>query len=37
MTTLEDLYYGDISLHERYVKRGTREDTLVRLFCRDEE
>ena len=37
MTTLEDLYYGNISPHERYVKRGTREDTLVRLICRDEE
>lgn len=37
MTILEDLYYGNISPHERYVKRGTREDTLVRLICRDEE
>ena len=26
MTTLEDLYYGNISPHERYIKRGTRVD-----------
>lgn len=37
MTTLENLYYGNISPHERYVKHGTRENTLVRLICRNEE
>ncbi len=29
MTTLEDLYYGNISPHEMYIKRGTRVDKLV--------
>ena len=37
MTTLEDLYYGNISPHERYIKRGTRVDKLVRLICKNEE
>ena len=33
MTTLEDLYYGNISPHERYIKRGTRVDKLGRLIA----
>ena len=37
MTTLEDLYYGNISPHERYIKRGTRVDKLVKLICRNED
>ena len=37
MTTLEDLYYGNISPHERYIKRGTRVDKLVKLICKNEE
>mgnify|MGYP004665941887 FL=1 len=37
MTTLEDLYYGNISPHERYIKRGTRVDRLVKLICKNEE
>ena len=37
MTTLEDLYYGNISPHERYIKRGTRVDKLVKLVCKNEE
>ena len=37
MTTLEDLYYGNISPHERYLKRGTRVDKLVKLICKNEE
>ena len=36
-TTLEDLYYGNISPHERYIKRGTRVDKLVKLICKNEE
>ena len=36
MTTLEDLYYGNISPHERYIKRGTRVDKLVKLICKNE-
>ena len=37
MTTLEDLYYGNISPHERYIKQGTRVDQLVKLICKNEE
>ena len=37
LTTLEDLYYGNISPHERYIKRGTRVDKLVKLICKNEE
>ena len=37
MTTLEDLYYGNISPHERYIKRGTRMDKLVKLICRNKD
>lgn len=37
MTTLEDLYYGNISPHERYTKRGSRADQIVKLICKNEE
>ena len=37
MTTLEDLYYGNISPHERYIKKGTRVDKLVKLICKNED
>ncbi len=37
MTTLEDLYYGNISPHERYIKRGTRIDKLVKLIFKNED
>lgn len=37
MTTLEDLYYGNISPHKRYIKRGTKVDRLVKLICKNEE
>ena len=37
MTTLEDLYYGNISPHERYIERGTRVDKLVKLICKNED
>lgn len=37
MTTLEDLYYGNISPHESHIKRGTRLDKLVKLICKNEE
>ena len=37
MTTLEDLYYGNISPHERYIKRGTRIDKLIKLICKNED
>lgn len=37
MTTLEDLYYGNISPHGRYIMRGSRVDQLVKLICKNEE
>ena len=37
MTTPEDLYYDNISPHERYIKRGTWVDKLVKLICRNED
>lgn len=37
MTTLEDLYYGNISPHERYIKHSSRADQLVKLICKNEE
>lgn len=37
MTTLEDLYHGNIGPHERYIKRGTRMDKAVKLLCKNED
>ena len=37
MTTLEDLYYGNISPCEHDMKRGSRMDKLVKLICKNEE
>ena len=37
MTTFEDLYYGNISPHERYMKRGSRIDNIVKLICKNED
>jgi hypothetical protein len=37
MKILEDLYYGNISPHERYIKQGTRVDKLVKLICKNED
>lgn len=37
MTTLEDLYYGNISPHEKYIKCGTKVDKLVKRICENEE
>ena len=37
MTTLENLYLGNISPHERYIKQGTRVDKLVKLICKNED
>ena len=37
MTTLEDLYYGNITPWERDMKRGSRMDKLVKLICKNEE
>ena len=37
MTTLEDLYYGNIQPSERYIKRGTKVDQIVKLICKNED
>ena len=37
MTTLEDLYYGNIHPYERYIKKGTNQERLVKLICQNEE
>lgn len=35
MAALEDLYYGNIGPHKRYIKRGMRVDKLVKLICKN--
>lgn len=37
MTTLENLYLGNISPHERYIQKGTPVDKLVKLICKHED
>lgn len=37
MTTLEDLYYGNINPHEMYINRGSQVDRLVKLICKNED
>ena len=37
MTTLEDLYYGNINPYERYINPGSRVEKLVNLICKNEE
>ncbi len=37
MTTLDDLYYGNIHPCERDVVRGSPTDKLLRLLCKNEE
>ena len=36
MTTIEDLYYGNIVPCERGFKRGSRTDELLKLISRNE-
>lgn len=36
MTTLEDLYYGNIHPYERDMKKTGRESTLLRLVVKNE-
>lgn len=36
MTTLEDLYYGNIYPYERDIKKTGRESTLLRLVVKNE-
>ena len=37
MTTLEDLYYGNISPNDKAIKRGSRMDRTVKLLCKNED
>lgn len=37
MTTLEDLYFGNINPNERETKRGSPIDRLVKLMCKNED
>lgn len=37
MTTLENLYFGNIVPHERFLKDGTRVDELVKLIEKNED
>lgn len=37
MNILENLYYGNINPHERYIKQGSKVDKLVKLICKNEE
>lgn len=37
MTTLENLYYGNITPNDRSIKRGGRFDNLLKLSSRNEE
>lgn len=37
MTTLENLYFGNINPHERFIKDGTRVDKLVKALSKNED
>lgn len=37
MSTLEDLYFGNINPNERETKRGSQIDRLVKLMCKNED
>ena len=37
MNILEDLYYGNTSPHERYIKQGSKVEKLVKLICKNED
>lgn len=37
MKILEELYYGNISPHEKYIRKGTEFENLVRLIFKNEE
>lgn len=37
MTTLEDLYFGNINPNERETKRDFQIDRLVKLMCKNED
>ena len=37
MNILEDLYYGNISPHERYITQGSKVEQLVKLVCKNAD
>ncbi len=37
MTTIDDLYYGNLHPCDRDIVRGSRTDRLLRLLCKNEE
>ena len=37
MTTLENLYYGNISPCERDIRCGSRMDKVVKLICKNKD
>ncbi len=37
MKTLENLFYGNISPHERYIKQGSEVEKLVKLVSQAED
>jgi len=37
MTMLENLYYGNIAPHEKYIKRGSKLDKTISSICSEEE
>lgn len=37
MKTLENLFYGNISPHERYIKQGSEVEKLVKLVSQTED
>lgn len=37
MTTLEDLWYGNIRPTERSIQRGGKLDNLMKLLCQNED
>ena len=37
MTTLEDLWYGNVRPTEKLIVRGSRIDNLMKLLCQNED
>jgi len=37
MTVLENLYYGNIAPHEKYIKRGSKLDKTISSLCSEED
>lgn len=37
MTMLENLYYGNIAPHEKYIRRGSKLDKAISSLCSEED